>query len=191
MPKKAFERELVYKFIMWPDISEEGIEKKTEPKTKKVEQRKIRRNSQELMRQLNIVRGRSPQSDMETKRTKRETIGGGMREMVPKSFSFSDAFFQYSNGRIFSGSERLYITGTIQKWRIPLLLTHSKNLSVRGPLNKSHGLENELNIQLFNNSNFELIKVVWWRNTTNWRSFPKNNIKESFHTKEKTFKDHC
>ena len=67
------------------------------------------------MRQLNIVRGRSPQSDVETKRTKRETTGGGMREMVPKSFSFSDAFFQYSNGRIFSGSERLYITGTFKE----------------------------------------------------------------------------
>ena len=63
------------------------------------------------MRQLNIVRGRLSQSDEETKRTKRETTSGGMREMVPKSFSFSDAFFQYSNGRIFSGSERLYITG--------------------------------------------------------------------------------
>ena len=62
------------------------------------------------MRQLNIVRGRSPQSDVEKKITRRDT-NGGMRDMVPKSFSFSDAFFQYSNGRIFSGSERLYITG--------------------------------------------------------------------------------
>ena len=67
------------------------------------------------MRQLNIVRGRSPQSDVEKKRTRRDT-NGGMRDMVPKSFSFSDAFFQYSNGRIFSGSERLYITGETRKF---------------------------------------------------------------------------
>ena len=95
------------------NISEEGMEKKTEPKPIKVEHKRNRRNSQELIRQLNIVRGRSPQSD-ETKRTRREATGAGMREMVPKSFSFSDAFFQYSNGRIFSGSERLYITGVLK-----------------------------------------------------------------------------
>ena len=89
------------------------MEKKTEPKSIKVEHKRNRRNSQELIRQLNIVRGCSPQSD-ETKRTRREATGAGMREMVPKSFSFSDAFFQYSNGRIFSGSERLYITGVLK-----------------------------------------------------------------------------
>ena len=89
------------------NISEEGMENKTEPKPIKVEHKRNRRNSQELIRQLNVVRG---QSD-EKRQTRRETTGAGMREMVPKSFSFSDAFFQYSNGRIFSGSERLYITG--------------------------------------------------------------------------------
>ena len=90
----------------------EGNEKDPESKIQKAGNQRNRSNSQELMRQLNIVRGRSPQTDVENgKRTRRDTNGGGMRDMVPKSFSFSDAFFQYSNGRIFSGSERLYITG--------------------------------------------------------------------------------
>ena len=96
---------------------DDGNEKQEKSHIKKVEKDKNRSNSQELMRQLNIVRGRSPQSDVEKKRTRRNT-NGGMRDMVPKSFSFSDAFFQYSNGRIFSGSERLYITGTSSSIRL-------------------------------------------------------------------------
>ena len=96
---------------------DDGNEKQEKSHIKKVEKDKNRSNSQELMRQLNIVRGRSPQSDVEKKRTRRDT-NGGMRDMVPKSFSFSDAFFQYSNGRIFSGSERLYITGTSSSIRL-------------------------------------------------------------------------
>ena len=91
---------------------------KIAPQEKKQREPISRSNSQELMRQLNIVRGRSPQSDdvitaKSNKRKKgdRKSGSGTMREMVPKSFSFSDAFFQYSNGRLFSGSERVYITG--------------------------------------------------------------------------------